>query len=157
MKLIIGSDHAGYPLKELVVKYLREKGHEVTDVGCHYLPNGEVSDPAQKNYPLVAEQVAVPLADGEYDRGILICGTGLGIGISANKIPGIRAATCTNHYEVRYTRLHNDANILCMGARVIAPDVAYELVDIFLTTAFEGGRHQTRVDMIKGLEEKYHR
>lgn len=156
MKIIIGSDHAGYPLKELVRDYLMKAGHEVADVGCHY-ENGEVTDPAQKNYPLVAEQVAVPVAAGDFERGILICGTGLGIGISANKIPGIRCATCTNHYEVRYTRLHNDANILAMGARVIAPDVAYELVDIFLSTEFEGGRHQTRVDMIKGLEEKYHR
>ena len=155
MKLIIGSDHAGYPLKEAVREYLKSQGHEVTDVGVHYLENGDMQDPNQRNYPLVAEQVAVPVSKGEYDRGILICGTGIGIGISANKIPGIRAATCANHFEARYARLHNDINILCMGARVIAPEFAYELCDLFLNTAFEGGRHQNRVNMIAELERKY--
>ncbi|MDD6878339.1 MAG: ribose 5-phosphate isomerase B [Clostridiaceae bacterium] len=155
MKLIIGSDHAGYTLKDAVCSYLRAKGHEVQDVGATFLPDGEMMDPSQRHYPLVAERVGTEVASGTDTRGILICGTGIGIGIAANKIPGIRAATCTNHFEVRYARLHNDINILCLGARIIAPEFAFELCDLFLETPFEGGRHAMRVEMIRELEKKY--
>ncbi len=153
MKLIIGSDHAGYPLKEILREHLRALGHDVTDVGLHYLPDGSPEDPAFRNYPHVAKTVGLSVAGGEYDRGILVCGTGIGISIAANKLRGIRAAACSNHMEVRFARLHNDINILCLGARVIAPEYAYELCDIYLNTAFEGGRHQMRVDMISQLED----
>ncbi|MGI6336940.1 MAG: ribose 5-phosphate isomerase B [Clostridiales bacterium] len=157
MKIIIGSDHAGYPLKEAVRDYLTARDIAVNDIGATFLPTGELIDPSQRHYPLVAERVAVEVAAGNFDFGILCCGTGIGIGISANKIPGIRAATCSNHFEARYSRLHNDANILCLGARVIAPEFACELVDTFLHTDFEGGRHALRTDMIRELEYKYHR
>ena len=162
MKVIIGADPAGYELKEAVKKQLTMEGglldsEDIKDVGVNYLPTGEMMDPNQRHYPLVAEKLALEVAAGNYDYGILICGTGIGIGMAANKIPGIRAATVNNHYEAKYTRLHNDANILCMGGRVIAPEMAFELVDIFLTTAFEGGRHAMRVDMIREMEVKYHR
>ncbi|MEA4823253.1 MAG: ribose 5-phosphate isomerase B [Clostridiaceae bacterium] len=155
MKLIIGSDHAGYPLKEAVCEYLRARGHEVKDIGATFLPDGEIMDPSQRHYPLVAERAALEVASSACERGILICGTGIGIGIAANKIPGIRAATCTNHFEVRYARLHNDINILCLGGRILAPEFAFELCDLFLETEFEGGRHAMRVEMIRELERKY--
>ena len=148
MKIIIGADSAGYVLKGPVKKYLEDKGIEVTDVGIFYNENGELTDTAQRYYPLVARQVAEPVSRGEYDFGIIMCGTGIGVGITANKVPGIRAATVVTHYEAKYTRLHNDANILCMGGRVIAPETALELVEIFISTQFEGGRHARRVGMI---------
>ncbi len=151
MKIIIGADSAGYVLKDPIKKYLEEKGIEVKDIGIFYNENHELTDPAQRDYPLVAQQVAVPVSKGEYDFGIILCGTGIGVGITANKVPGIRAATCVTHYEAKYTRLHNDANILCMGGRVIAPETAVELVELFITTQFEGGRHARRVAMIDDM------
>lgn len=148
MKIIIGADSAGFVLKAPIKKFLEEKGIEVHDIGIFYNENHELTDPAQRDYPLVARQVAEPVSKGEYDLGIILCGTGIGVGITANKVPGIRAATVVTHYEAKYTRLHNDANILCMGGRVIAPETALELVDIFISTEFEGGRHARRVAMI---------
>ena len=151
MKIIIGADSAGFVLKAPVKKFLEEKGIEVYDVGLFYNEAGEIADPAQRDYPLVARQVAEPVARGEYDFGIIMCGTGIGVGITANKVPGIRAATVVTYYEAKYTRLHNDANVLCMGGRVIAPETALELVDVFISTEFEGGRHARRVAMIDDM------
>ena len=148
MKIIIGADSAGFVLKAPIKKYLEEKGIEVKDIGIFYNEAGELTDPAQRDYPLVARQVAEPVSKGEYDFGIILCGTGIGVGITANKVPGIRAATVVTAYEAKYTRLHNDANVLCMGGRVIAPETAVELVELFISTQFEGGRHARRVAMI---------
>lgn len=142
--IAIGSDHAGYELKREVIKYLEEKKVEFIELGCI---NGESCD-----YPLVAEEVCKKVTLGEAEKAILICGTGIGISIAANKIKGIRAALCTNEYMAKYTRYHNDANVLCMGGRVIGAGVACEITDAFLTSEFEGGRHQRRVDQITSLE-----
>ena len=141
--IAIGSDHAGYALKCEMIKHLEEKGVEFIDCGC----NGESVD-----YPDIAEKTCEKVTSGEADKAILICGTGVGISISANKIKGIRAALCW--YSAKYTRLHNDANVLCMGGRVIGAGLAAEIVDVFLDTEFEGGRHARRVEKIMKLEEK---
>ena len=143
--IAIGSDHAGYGLKCEIIKHLAEKGVEFIDCGC----NGESVD-----YPDIAEATFAKVTSGEADKAILICGTGVGISISANKIKGIRAALCGDWYSAKYTRLHNDANVLCMGGRVIGAGLAAEITDIFLDTEFEGGRHARRVDKIMKLEEK---
>lgn len=143
--IAIGSDHAGYALKCEIIKHLEEKGVQYIDCGC----NGESID-----YPDIAEKTCAKVVSGEADKGILICGTGVGISISANKIKGIRAALCGDWYSAKYTRLHNDANVLCMGGRVIGAGLAAEITDIFLETEFEGGRHARRVDKIMKLEEK---
>ena len=143
--IAIGSDHAGYSLKCEMIKHLEEKGVEFIDCGC----NGESVD-----YPDIAEKTCEKVTSGEADKAILICGTGVGISISANKIKGIRAALCGDWYSAKYTRLHNDANVLCMGGRVIGAGLAAEIVDVFLDTEFEGGRHARRVEMIMKLEEK---
>lgn len=143
--IAIGSDHAGYALKTEMIKHLEEKGVEFIDCGC----NGESVD-----YPDIAEKTCELVTSGKADKAILICGTGVGISISANKIKGIRAALCGDWYSAKYTRLHNDANCLCMGGRVIGAGLAAEIVDVFLETEFEGGRHARRVDKIMKLEEK---
>ena len=143
--IAIGSDHAGYALKCEIIRHLEEKGVQFIDCGC----NGESVD-----YPDIAEKTCAKVVSGEADKGILICGTGVGISISANKIKGIRAALCGDWYSAKYTRLHNDANVLCMGGRVIGAGLAAEITDIFLETEFEGGRHARRVDKIMKLEEK---
>lgn len=141
--ILIGCDHGGYALKVEVIKYLADKGIQVKDFGC----NGEKID-----YPIIAEKVCNALTAN--DKAILICGTGIGISIAANKIKGIRAAVCTDAFTTKYTRLHNDANVLCMGGRVTGPGVACEMVDIFLNTEFEGGRHINRIALIHELENK---
>ncbi|MDE5946880.1 MAG: ribose 5-phosphate isomerase B [Oscillospiraceae bacterium] len=141
--IAIGCDHAGYKLKEFLINALSEKGYEFKDMGC----NGERCD-----YPNIAESVCKEIKSGNCDKGILICGTGIGMSIAANKIKGIRASLCSDSYSTKYTRLHNDANVMCMGARVIASGLAEELAEIFLTTNFEGGRHQQRIDLITNLE-----
>ena len=141
--IAIGSDHAGYALKCEMIKHLEEKGVEFIDCGC----NGV-------DYPDIAEKTCEKVTSGEADKAILICGTGVGISISANKIKGIRAALCGDWYSAKYTRLHNDANVLCMGGRVIGAGLAAEIVDVFLDTEFEGGRHARRVEKIMKLEEK---
>ena len=143
--IAIGSDHAGYALKCEMIKHLEEKGVEFIDCGC----NGESVD-----YPDIAEKTCEKVTSGEADKAILICGTGVGISISANKIKGIRAALCGDWYSAKYTRLHNDANALCLGGRVVGAGLAIELVDVFLNTAFQGGRHATRIAKIAALEEK---
>lgn len=143
--IAIGSDRAGYGLKCEVIKHLEEKGVPFIDCGC----NGETVD-----YPDIAERTCARVISGECGSAILICGTGIGISMSANKIKGIRAALCGDWYSAKYTRLHNDANVLCMGGRVIGAGLACEIADIFLETEFEGGRHAARVEKIMKLEDK---
>ncbi len=143
--IAIGCDHAGYELKKSVIDFLNEKGFDTLDLGC----GGEPVD-----YPEIAEKVCEKVTDGSCEKGILICGTGVGMSIAANKIKGIRAALCSEHFSTKYTRLHNDSNILCMGARTIGAGLATELAELFLTTEFEGGRHQRRVDLIADIENK---
>lgn len=141
MKIAIGSDHAGYPLKESVISFLTEMGHDVNDCGCH--------DLSSVDYPDYAHCVGKCVQDGSAQTGILICGTGIGMSLAANHLKGIRAALCHNEFTARLSRQHNDANILCMGARVIGLDLALEMVRVFLQTEFEGGRHSNRVAKIE--------
>jgi ribose 5-phosphate isomerase B len=141
MDIIIGSDHAGYELKE-ECRLLLEKDsrNKVVDAGIY---NRESSD-----YPVIADRVAEAIAIGMYQKGILICGTGIGMSIVANRHKGVRAALCHNLYTARISRQHNDANILVMGARVIGVGIALEMVEIFINTEFEGGRHLRRLNLI---------
>ena len=143
--IAIGSDHGGYALKCELVKYLAERGFEVVDCGC----DGETVD-----YPDIAETVCARVTGGECEKAILVCGTGIGISMSANKIGGIRAALCTDEYMAKFTRMHNDANVLCLGGRVVGGGVACGIADVFLNTEFEGGRHAVRVEKMMKLEEK---
>lgn len=143
--IAIGSDHGGYELKCELVKHLAEQGVELVDCGC----GGETVD-----YPDIAEAVCAKVTGGECEKAILICGTGIGISMSANKIKGIRAALCTDEYMAKFTRMHNDANVLCMGGRVVGGGVACGIADVFLNTEFEGGRHAVRVDKMMKLEGK---
>ena len=147
MKIVIGCDHAALTLKDAVKAHLLELGHEVKDFGIYQA--GEKCD-----YPEKAAEVARYLRDGNAERGILICGTGVGMAIAANKVKGIRACCCSDTFSARMTRAHNDANILTFGERVVGQGLAMELVDAFLTTEFEGGRHQRRVDLITKLEQE---
>ena len=146
MKIAIGCDHAGYQYKEIVKKHLEEKGFQVIDKGAY-------SD-ERVDYPVYGEAVGNAVASGEADKGIVICGTGIGISIAANKVKGVRAALCTNEYMARMARKHNDANILAFGARVLGIDVVLGIVDEFFSTDFEGGRHEKRVNLIKEIEDK---
>jgi ribose 5-phosphate isomerase B len=146
MKIAIGADHAGYALKDEVRDALRLAGHEVVDVGTH---SAESTD-----YPDYASLVAHDVVNGTADRGILVCSTGVGMSIAANKIDGIRAAIAFHPDEVRLTRAHNDANILTIGARYTSPEAANEMVRIFLETPFEAGRHARRVEKIAQLEKE---
>ncbi len=143
--IAIGSDHAGYQLKKEVIKWFEDNNIPYLEFGCM---NGESCD-----YPLVAKEVCDRITSGNAELAVLICGTGIGISMAANKIKGIRAAVCTDTYTAKYTRLHNNANVLCMGGRVTGAGVAVEIVETFLNTSFEGGRHQRRVDQITSIEE----
>lgn len=145
MKIVIGSDHAGFALKEEVKSHLQAKGWEVIDCGT----DSEES----VDYPDFAAKVAQSICDGICEKGILICGTGIGISIAANKFPGIRAAVCHDLFTAQASREHNDANILAFGARVIDASLALQMVDVWLETPFSGGRHQRRVDKISALEK----
>lgn len=144
-KLVIGSDHAGFAHKEELKKHLLGDGYELEDVGTD---SGESVD-----YPDYALIVAAKVASGEYARGIIICGTGIGVCIAANKVKGIRAAACHDEFTARASRRHNDANILTMGARVLSVEEAIKVADAWLETDFEGGRHAARVDKITKAEE----
>ena len=144
MKIAIGNDHAALDLKNHVVDYLVKEGHEVVNFGT--------DTPASTDYPIYGARVAHAVANGECERGVVICGTGIGISISANKVKGIRCALCSEPVSAKLTRQHNDANVLAMGARIIGPAMAEEIVHTFLTTEFEGGRHSRRVDLITKLE-----
>lgn len=143
--IAIGSDHAGYPLKEAVRVYLEEKGIGYIDVGCY--------SPERFDYAISAQKACDKVVEGEADLAILCCGTGVGISMAANKVKGIRACCCSDYFSAKYTRMHNDANCLCLGDRVIGEGTALELVDVFINTEFEGGRHQTRVDQIMAIEK----
>lgn len=144
--IALGSDHGGYLLKEELKKHLEEKEIEYKDFGT--------DSNASCDYPVYAERVCRAIQSGECEKGILICGTGIGMSMCANKCKGIRAAVCGDHFSAEFTRRHNDANVLCMGARTIGPGVALQIADIFLTTEFEGGRHEKRVSMMMELENK---
>jgi ribose 5-phosphate isomerase B len=137
--IILGSDHAAYDLKENIKLYLLQMGHVVEDVGTH----GSQS----VHYPEYGGKVATRVSDGEFKTGILMCGTGLGMSMVANRYPGVRAALCNGLFSAAMSRRHNDANILVMGGRVIGVDLAREIVRVFLETPFEGGRHQLRIDL----------
>lgn len=141
--VIIGSDHAAYPLKEIVKKYLISRGIEVEDAGTH--------DTASVNYAAYGRRVASSISKGEYQRGILLCGTGLGMSMVANRYPHVRAALCSDIFSVRMSRCHNDSNILVLGGRVVGEALALELVRNWLETPFEGGRHQERLDYFDEL------
>lgn len=145
--IIIGSDHAGYRLKEAVKKYLGEIGEDFEDIGTY--------SEASCDYPIFAERVAEKVVNAEGSRGILICGSGIGVSIAANKVKGIRAALCMNAELAEMSRRHNDANILCFGARYVDFREVKKMVKIFLDTEFEKGRHQRRVQEIKDIENKY--
>ncbi len=146
MKIVIGCDHGGFDHKNAIVEHLKNRGHEVTDCGIY--ENKSI------DYPIIAKKVADEIVNGNAERGILVCGTGIGMSLAANKIKGIRAAAVSEHFSAKYTRLHNNSNIICLGGRVIGIGTALELVDLFIDTEFEGGRHKTRVDMITELENK---
>ena len=148
IKIVVGCDHAAYELKLKVVEHLKERGFEVTDVGTNS------SDSC--DYPIFADALCKKLQSGECERGILICGTGIGMSIAANKHAGIRAACCSEIYSARLTREHNDANVLAFGERVVGPGLMLEIVDAFLTTEFSfDERHMRRVAKIKAIEEKH--
>ena len=143
--IAIGCDHAGVEMKKAVIEALSEKGFEFKDMGT----DGEPCD-----YPVMAEKVCNEVLAGNCEKGILICGTGIGMSIAANKINGIRAALCADSFSTRFTRLHNNTNVMCMGARTLGQGLACELAEIFPTTGFEGGRHQRRIDLITEIEKK---
>ena len=140
--IAIGSDHGGFDLKELVIRHLKEKGMEVKDLGCY--------DKSSCDYPTYGKAVANAVADGSCEKGIVICTTGIGISITANKVKGIRAALCADTLSAKLTRLHNDANVLARGAGIVGPNLALEIVDTLLNTEFSGEeRHQRRIDAIE--------
>ncbi len=143
--IALGSDHGGFALKQEIIKHLQEKGLEYKDYGTY---SKESCD-----YPVYGEAVGRAVVSGECDRGIIICGTGIGISISANKVKGVRAALCGDCFSAEYTRRHNDANVLAMGERVLGVGLALKIVDTFLETEFEGGRHAKRVGLISKIEE----
>lgn len=141
LKVAIGSDHGGFEYKEKIIEYLKSRNIPYFDMGTH---TKEACD-----YPEIARAVAERVISGKSNRGILICGTGIGMSIAANKVRGIRAALCGDTYSARVSRAHNNANILCLGERVIGEHLALDIVDIWLKTGFEGGRHKRRVDIIE--------
>lgn len=149
MKIALGSDHGGYRLKNEIISFLKENGYELKDFGTY---STESCD-----YPDFAEKVAEAVVSKEFDFGILVCGTGIGISISANKIPGVRAALCSDTFSAHATREHNDANILALGERVVGPGLALDIVKTFLTSEFQGERHQKRIDKISLIEKKYNK
>lgn len=146
MKIVFGCDHAGYEIKDAVIAHIKEKGHEVTEVGTY--------SSASCHYPIYAAAACKKILSGEAELGILICGTGVGMSIAANKHDGIRAACCSDCFSARLTREHNDANVLCIGQRVVGVGLALDLVDAFLDATYaNSGNHLTRVAMLKDIEE----
>ncbi len=142
--IALSSDHAGFPLKEAIKEYFIENNIEFEDCGAYSTDSVD--------YPYQAKKACDLVVAGKCDKAILCCGTGIGISMAANKVKGIRAACCSDYFSAKFTRLHNDANALCLGARVIGVGAALELVDVFINTEFEGGRHQRRVDQITEIE-----
>ncbi len=143
--IAIGCDHGAFRLKGVVMEYLKEKGYEVKDFGIY--------EDARADYPDIAEKVCKSIVSGECEKGILLCGTGIGISIAANKIKGIRAAVCNEVYCAKMAKCHNNANVITMGGRVVGDDVALEIVSAWLDAEFMGGRHQERIDKITNLEK----
>ncbi len=144
MKVAFGCDHAGFVLKEAVVAHLKEMGHEVVDFGCY--------TPERVDYPVQGEKAARAVASGECQLGVLICGTGIGISLAANRVRGIRAAVCSESYSAELTRRHNDANMIAFGARVVGEGTACAILDAFFNAKFEGGRHAQRVAMLDEIK-----
>ncbi len=142
--IAIASDHGGYELKRGVIDYLKAKGIEYKDFGCY--------DTSSCDYPDIALGTCKSVVKGECEKALLFCGTGIGISIAANKVAGIRAACCSDIFSAKFTRLHNDANVLCLGGRVVGIGLALELVETFLNTEFEGGRHIKRIEKITAIE-----
>lgn len=142
MRIAVGSDHRGIELKQAIIDLLKKLGHEYRDFGCYN------ADPV--DYPDIARDVA--MAVGKFDHGILICGSGIGMSIAANKVKGIRAALCCNLLNAERARLHNDANVLCLGQEIVGRDMALDIVKAYLSTGFEGGRHSRRIEKIRGIE-----
>ena len=144
MKIVIGSDHAAYELKEAIKEKLISEGHEVIDVGC--------DSTESVDYPKYGHAVGRTVASGEAERGIAVCGSGIGISIACNKVPGIRAALCTSVEMAEMCRRHNNANVVCMGARMISQELAFDIIDKWMTTDFEGGKHERRINEIEDLD-----
>ena len=149
MKIAVGSDHGGFLLKDEIMKHLKKKNVDFVDFGCFTTESVD--------YPDIGQAVGEAVAVGGYDRGIICCGTGIGISISANKVPGVRAALCGDCFSAKASREHNDANILALGERVIGVELAKMIIDIWLSTDFQGGRHGRRVEKIANIEKKYNR
>ncbi len=144
MRIALGSDHGGYRLKEEIEGLLEDKGLEYKDFGTH--------SEASVDYPEYAQQVSLAVSRGSFQRGILVCGTGIGMSIAANRIPGVRAALCHNEFSARASRQHNDANVLTLGQRVTGTELALQIVETWLQTDFEGGRHQRRIHLFDSWE-----
>ena len=144
-KIIIGCDHGGVELKNYIINHMNKRGIEVTDVGTYTTESC--------NYPDYARALCSRIQSGEFERGILVCGTGIGMSMAANKHNGIRAACCSDTFSARMTRMHNDANVLCLGGRVVGAGLACDMVDLFVDTEFEGGRHSQRVALITEIEK----
>ena len=148
MKIAVACDHGGLNLKNALIAYLQKNGHEVTDFGTYTKDSCD--------YPDFAVKAAESVANGESDRGIVVCSSGIGVSIVANKVPGVRCAHCHDWYCAKFTRLHNDANMLAFGEKVVGEGMMQEMVDVFLNTEYEGGeRHDRRLAKIKAIEEKY--
>ena len=145
MKLVIGNDHVALEMKNEIMAYLQEKGHEVVNIGT--------DSPDRFDYPVSGYRAAKMVASGEADGGILICGTGVGISLSANKVRGIRCCVCSEPYSARLSKQHNNTNMIAFGARVVGIELAKMIVDAWLEAEFEGGRHQRRIDMIREIKE----
>lgn len=144
MKIVLASDHGGFELKEAIKEHLLNKGYDLNDIG--------VDDTKSVDYPDYGKRAALMVANKEAEKGIIICGTGIGISIAANKVNGIRCALCTNEYMAKMSRMHNNANMLALGGRVTGVGLALEMVDVWLSTEFEGGRHENRVNKIMDIE-----
>ena len=147
MRIVLGCDHAGWELKESLKEWLIQQGYQIQDFGTH--------SPDSVDYPDYAVQVAEAIASGKAERGVLICGTGIGMAMTANKVPGVRAALCSDLYTARMAREHNDANVLTLGGRLTGKELASEILEMFLKTEFAGGRHSRRVEKIREIEERF--
>lgn len=148
MRIGFGCDHTAVELKKTLMRHLEEQGHDCIDYGTK-------EEGVRMDYPIPGRRVAEAIIAGEAEKGVLICGTGIGISLAANKVPGIRAAVCSEPYSARMTVRHNDANIIAMGARVVSTGIAEMIVDEFFRAEYEGGRHENRIDMIREIEKEY--